>query len=254
MALVIAPLFTAGIAVGGIQNADAGVNSCLISGDTTLTLSVGEESDFIFKDIFCRDGDFNDLDINDVTLEGVVFCTQSVPESAITPSFDFLFILGHLAFWEETITLESDPGVESFGCFIEFKVDVVEGPDEFLLQFVSINLRIIEISIDIKPGSDPSCFNSDGKGSIPVAIFSTDEFDATQIDPATLDLDGQTVKMAGPNLLANLEDVDENGLLDLVVHFNDDGVYSQGTQTGTIGGALFDGTKILGTDEICITR
>ena len=60
--------------------------------------------------------------------------------------------------------------------------------------------------------------------------------------------------MAGPNLLANLEDVNEDGLLDLVVQFNDDDVYPQGTQTGTIAGALFDGTPIQGTDEICITQ
>lgn len=140
--------------------------------------------------------------------------------------------------------------LDSISIFITNSINLVDVSCSFLTEHEE---PTIDVDIDIKPGSDPSCFNSDGKGSIPVVIFSTDEFDATQIDPTTLDLDGQSVMMRGPNLLANFEDVDEDGLLDLVVQFNDDDVYPQGTQTGTLTGE-FDGTPIEGTDEICITQ
>ena len=35
------------------------------------------------------------------------------------------------------------------------------------------------VDIDIKPGSDPNCFTSDGHGSIPIAILSSVDFDAS---------------------------------------------------------------------------
>jgi hypothetical protein len=40
--------------------------------------------------------------------------------------------------------------------------------------------------IDIKSGSDPNPINLRSRGVIPVAIISTDSFDATSIDPASV--------------------------------------------------------------------
>ena len=42
------------------------------------------------------------------------------------------------------------------------------------------------ISIDIKPGSFPDSINPRSKGVIPVAILTTDTFDATTVDSATV--------------------------------------------------------------------
>jgi len=47
---------------------------------------------------------------------------------------------------------------------------------------------ILQIKINIHPGSAPNAVNANTTGVIPVAIFSTDEFDATSIDPASLAL------------------------------------------------------------------
>jgi len=118
------------------------------------------------------------------------------------------------------------------------------------------NICVIPVDIDIKPGSDPNCFNNDGHGVIPVAILGSATFDATQVDPLTLSLDSQTVKTKGNgDPQTNIEDVNGDGFDDLVVKIIDaDGTYAVGTGTATLTGQLFDGTPIEGTDSICITQ
>lgn len=113
---------------------------------------------------------------------------------------------------------------------------------------------ILLVTIDIKPGSDPNCFNNDGHGVIPVAIFSSADFDATQVDPSTVFLDGQGVRVVGKgNTQAHIEDVNGDGLVDLVVQIEDtDGTYEEGDTIATLTGETFDGTQVQGTDTICI--
>ncbi len=110
------------------------------------------------------------------------------------------------------------------------------------------------VDIDIKPGSDPNCFNSDGHGAIPVAILSTSDFDATQVDPTTAQLDGQTVRSVGKgNLQAHVEDVNGDGLLDLMLQFEDlDGTYTPGSGIAVVTALTFDGLAIEGQDSICV--
>jgi hypothetical protein len=49
---------------------------------------------------------------------------------------------------------------------------------------------IIPVAVDIHPTSCPNPLNMDGKGVIPVAILGTEDFDVTQIDPASVALEG----------------------------------------------------------------
>lgn len=116
---------------------------------------------------------------------------------------------------------------------------------------------VIVVTIDIKPGSDPSCFNNDGNGTIPVAILSSTTFDATQLDPATVSLDGLTVKTTGKGnkFSAHIEDVNGDGLADLVVQIQDaDSAFQAGSGTATLNGNLVNGQPIVGTGDICITQ
>ena len=62
------------------------------------------------------------------------------------------------------------------------------------------------VPVDIKPCSAPNCFNNDGHGVIPVAILSDcvdvcgspgGGFDATQVDPATVELESLAVRVVG---------------------------------------------------------
>lgn len=116
------------------------------------------------------------------------------------------------------------------------------------------NANIYTVNIDIKPGSDPNCFNNDGRGVIPVAIFSDGYFDATQIDPLTISLDGQGVRIAGKgNIQAHIEDVNDDGLDDLMILIEDiEGTFSVGDEIAILTGITFNGISIEGIDSICI--
>ena len=117
---------------------------------------------------------------------------------------------------------------------------------------------VIEVTIDIKPGSDPNCFNNDGHGVIPLAILGSADFDCTQIDPSTCTLSGLTLKIAGKSnkLMASIEDVNNDGFDDLVLQIEDqDGAFQVGESEATLTGNLYEaygGTPIQGTDSICI--
>lgn len=76
-----------------------------------------------------------------------------------------------------------------------------------------------EVTIDIKPGSYPNSINLGSHGVIPVAILSDADFDATSVDPKTVFLAGAGVRVRGKGnkYLASQEDVNGDGLIDLVV-------------------------------------
>lgn len=118
----------------------------------------------------------------------------------------------------------------------------------------------ILVDIDIKPGSDPSCFNNDGNGVIPVAVLGSDTFDVYQVDVTTVMLEGLAVAAKGKanKLLAAYEDVNGDGFIDLVLKIEDvDGTFTQGSGTATLSGNLlpeFGGTPIEGVGDICITQ
>jgi hypothetical protein len=75
--------------------------------------------------------------------------------------------------------------------------------------------------IDIKPGSYPNSINPGARGTVPVAILGTPDFDAATVDAATVKLEGAPVKMKKKNEpMASLEDVNNDGYLDMVVHID----------------------------------
>ncbi len=115
--------------------------------------------------------------------------------------------------------------------------------------------KVIEVEIDIKPGSDPNCFNSNGHGVIPVAILGSENFDVSTINPLTVTLDGQSLRVKGKSgNWGSFKDVNEDGFMDLVVQIIDDGVYENGTSIGIITAETLDGKPIKGQDSICITQ
>jgi len=115
--------------------------------------------------------------------------------------------------------------------------------------------ELIQVDIDVKPTSNPSCFNSDGKGVIPVAILGSAGFDVSTIDPATILLDGQGVKTKGNGAPhANINDFNRDGFPDLIVKIIDGGIYTQENTIAQLTGQLFDGTSIEGTTSICVTQ
>lgn len=107
-------------------------------------------------------------------------------------------------------------------------------------------------------GSPPSfsnAINLGSKGSVPVAILSELDFAATTVDPATVALAGAGVGIRGKGaLMASEEDVDGEGLTDLVVHMETQNLHPEEVQGGyaTLTGYTCDGQAIEGRDEITI--
>ena len=122
---------------------------------------------------------------------------------------------------------------------------------------------IIPVDIDIKPGSDPNSINLGSKGRIPVAILTTDDFDAADVDPATVTLgddDGSDTPVAARKngtLYASLEDVDDDGDLDLILHFDTQALVGNGdldasTTELILNGENTGGQQIQGSDSVNI--
>jgi hypothetical protein len=81
------------------------------------------------------------------------------------------------------------------------------------------------VEIDIKPGTEPNSINLGSNGKVPVAIMSTSLFDATTIDPVSVELAGATVAFKGKsdNPMTSVSDVNGDGIFDLIVHVDTEG-------------------------------
>jgi hypothetical protein len=114
------------------------------------------------------------------------------------------------------------------------------------VQVMYITDKII-VELDIKPGSDPNSININGRGVIPVAILTTDEFDAADVNPET------AVFVPGHASPAkyNLEDVDGDGDLDLMLHFRTEETgLAPGDTEAVLRGETYDGLGIKGSDSV----
>jgi len=107
----------------------------------------------------------------------------------------------------------------------------------------------IMVTIDIKPRSTRNPINPFSRGKIPVAILSTDTFDATQVDVSTVAFgpDGAAVSHGR----SFIKDIDYDGDMDLILLFNtqDTGILCGDTEA-TLTGETFDGVKFSGSDSI----
>jgi len=97
------------------------------------------------------------------------------------------------------------------------------------------------IEIDIKPGSDPNSINLKSKGVVPVAVLTTDDFDALSIDPYTVFF------ADAPAAHWTMCDFDYDGDLDMLFHFrtqdlNLDESSTEGSLSCYSEGKLFGGS------------
>ena len=114
---------------------------------------------------------------------------------------------------------------------------------------VKVEFERQSIKIDIMPGSPINRINLDSQGDVPVAILTTQNFDAVRVDPLSVRF--------GPNGAmethgrGHFEDVDGDGFSDMVLHFRqpETGIACH-QKLATLTGSTIDGMLIKGTDFI----
>ena len=119
--------------------------------------------------------------------------------------------------------------------------------------FLATELSILA-DLDIKPGSDPNSINLKSRGVLPVALLSTDDFDALDVDVETI-LFGDPLLLddggTGVSPLRSAEkDVNGDGLTDLTLKFSMRDLVDNGALGGmsmeailtglTTGGMMFE--------------
>lgn len=124
------------------------------------------------------------------------------------------------------------------------------GCDTGAFEFV---LQTLTVVIDIKPGELPNPINPRSSGTTPVAVLSTERFDAAaQLDMSSLRFghSGSESSLVG---CAPAQDVNRDGRLDVLCRFS---TQRAGFQTGDVQGVLtgttIGGTSIRGTDSVVI--
>ncbi len=102
----------------------------------------------------------------------------------------------------------------------------------------------VSINIDIKPGSYPNSINLGSNGVIPVSILGLESFDVSLVDPSTVVFGPAGANMAHSNAHL-LEDVNDDGFIDMILHFRtqETGIQPEDT-IACLAGELFDGRSI----------
>lgn len=115
---------------------------------------------------------------------------------------------------------------------------------------------LIQVSLDIKPNTLANPVNRKSKGKIPVAILSTDSFDAiSAVDYTTLTFGrtGDEISLSHCNV--NGEDVNDDGLSDMVCHFYTQlSGFKSGDTEGFLKGKTWANENLLGMDSVRIVK
>jgi serine protease len=125
------------------------------------------------------------------------------------------------------------------------------GPRPDLFRAISELLGVVAVAVtvDIKPRDFPNSINPKSKGLIPVAILTTNTFDATVVDPNTVRFgkngtEAQLVHFA-------LADADGDGDRDLILQFRtEDSGLQCGDTLASVRGRTFSGAAIEGSDSV----
>ena len=114
----------------------------------------------------------------------------------------------------------------------------------------------VPVPIDIKPDSSTNSINLGSNGVVPVAIFSTATFDATEVDPLSVSLASAPVKLRGKGVpMFTIKDVNADGRPDMLVHVDTSTLALSTASVGAVlKGMTVGGVAIIGTDAVSIVR
>lgn len=122
------------------------------------------------------------------------------------------------------VPIDAVPQTYTLYVYTSFSNDSLNGYGDYILVGVRVSEKQdieVEVDIDIKPESDENPVNLKSKGTLPVAIMTTEEFDASEVDPATVTINGIGIEMKkNGRMMYSMEDVDGDGDLDMMMHFS----------------------------------
>ncbi len=116
---------------------------------------------------------------------------------------------------------------------------------------------VIDVALDIKPGETPNSINLSSNGDVTVAVLSSPDFDARTVSPLTITLVAADVGLRGQGtLMYSFEDVNGDGLADLVVHVVTDALQLTTTSDtrAWLSGTTYDGRLIAGSDFVRVVQ
>ena len=149
------------------------------------------------------------------------------------------------------------------------------------IALTGFQLDPVTVAIDIKPGSCPNPLNVKSQGVLPVAILGTEGFDVTQVDPATVKLEGVAplrwaIEDVATPSSGECNTLGSDGYLDLTLKFDtreilgklklstsdlvdESEIVLSDLEDGeslmlTLTGYLYDGTPIWGEDTVLIIK
>ena len=111
----------------------------------------------------------------------------------------------------------------------------------------------IEVAVDIQPGSNENPLNVKRPGILPLAILSTQLFNAATIDPLSVQFGKGSATEA--HHMGHLEDVNGDGRPDMVLHFRvPDAGIQLGDRTVCLVGSTTTGNPFQGCDRVTVIR
>jgi hypothetical protein len=124
-----------------------------------------------------------------------------------------------------------------------------DGSFTLLDNFTIGVFNVLQVDVDVKPDDEVNSLTPNNHGVIPVTILGSPAFDATTVDSNTVRL-GPTGSEASVASAA-LEDVNGDGLIDLMLHFRTEHLAIACGQTELLlTGSTLDGHNIAGSDSI----
>lgn len=118
---------------------------------------------------------------------------------------------------------------------------------DVVIYLESPEISVEQVEIDIKPGSYPNSINLKSNGVVPVAVLTDGDFEAANIDPATVEFAEATP------LRWTYEDVDDDGDEDILFHFKTQELnLDENSTEAELTGQTNDGVDISGIDEVRI--
>jgi hypothetical protein len=134
--------------------------------------------------------------------------------------------------------------------------NVICGLTNSFSEFAIFEKKQVVATIDIKPNAFPNSINLGSNGTVPVAIFSTSEFDATTIDPLSVSLASAPVQLRGNGTaMYSFQDANNDGLLDIIVHISTEALQLSSTdQVANFVGYTSDSTEVLGSDTVRVIQ